>query len=217
MKGFGEQVVYILNRLAGRALTTKKFAFKKPRIEQVSQTHTDDVVQETGSVSSDDEPEIASEEEPEDLLMEQGFNQKDEDKMVIESKIDPKEWILECERAGQKLKIQIKHEGREWRNHFDQTKQYSEHIRKLLPDSRVKIERLTDELNDVLDRIQKKEKHINDSMNQQGHDYKTKNEEYKRVEAQYKNLNNSIKEMGEQFRQLTEKYENVQVRSVYDD
>lgn len=28
-----------------------------------------------------------------------------EEKMVIESKIDPKEWILECERAASKLKI----------------------------------------------------------------------------------------------------------------
>jgi hypothetical protein len=28
-----------------------------------------------------------------------------EEKMVIESKIDPKEWILECERAAAKLKI----------------------------------------------------------------------------------------------------------------
>jgi estrogen-related receptor beta like 1 len=47
---------------------------------------------------------VASEEEPEDMTNEQGF-QKDEDKMVIESKIDPKEWILECERAAAKLKI----------------------------------------------------------------------------------------------------------------
>ena len=42
-----------------------------------------------------------------------------EDKMVIESKIDPKDWVLECERAASKLKIQIKHDPREWRGHFE--------------------------------------------------------------------------------------------------
>jgi len=39
--------------------------------------------------------------------------------MVIESKIDPKDWVLECERAASKLKIQIKHDPREWRGHFE--------------------------------------------------------------------------------------------------
>lgn len=70
-------------------------------------------MQEAGSVSSDSDPEVASDEEPEDMI-ELAF-QKDEEKAVIESKVDPKEWQKEVERAAQKIKIVIKPDAREWR------------------------------------------------------------------------------------------------------
>ncbi len=43
----------------------------------------------------------------------------DEDKQIIESKINQKDWILECERVGPKLKIQLKPEAKEWRNRIE--------------------------------------------------------------------------------------------------
>ena len=129
--------------------------------------------------------------------------------MVIESKIDPKEWVLECERAASKLKIQLKHDPREWRGHFDQTKQHADNIRKVLPESRMKLDKLSENLQGLLERISKREDNINSNMNEQvtdiiyiyiyiqGAEYKRRNEEYKKIEAQYKNLTNAIKEMGE--------------------
>ena len=66
---------------------------------------------------------------------------------------------------------------------------------------------MSDNLTELLERIQKREDNINSSMNEhvnhfiftitQGSEYKRKNEEFKKVEANYKNLTNSIKEMGE--------------------
>ena len=72
-------------------------------MEQPSQTANDQPVAETGSIESDDE-KIPSDAEPEEQINDH-FNQIDEEKQVIESKIDPKEWQLECERVTQKLKI----------------------------------------------------------------------------------------------------------------
>ncbi|KAM3136716.1 hypothetical protein pb186bvf_011161 [Paramecium bursaria] len=208
-QGFGEYNVYVLLQLATRAVKVKKISFKKFKVEQPSQTQEEDQVQETGSVSSDSDPEVASDEEPEDIFNEQGF-QRDEDKMVIEAKVDPKEWQKEVERASQKLKIQLKVDAREWRNHYDQTKQYSQQIKAVLPEARGKLEKVSDELSEVLDRISKREQTINDSMNDQVKDFKRKNEDYRNIEAQYKNLNNAIKEMSEQYRQIDEKYNMVQ-------
>lgn len=43
------------------------------------------------------------------------FTHPSEEKAVIESKVDPKEWQKEVERAAQKIKIVIKPDAREWR------------------------------------------------------------------------------------------------------
>ncbi|CAD8123761.1 unnamed protein product [Paramecium sonneborni] len=209
-QGFGEYVVYVLLQLATRALQKKKFQYKKAKIEQQSQTRQDDEpVQETGSVSSDSDPEVASDEEPEDVFTEQGF-QKDEDKMVIESNVNPKEWAKEVERAAQKIKIVIKPDAGEWRQHFDATKQYSNQIKAILPEARIKLERMSDELAEILDRITKREYNINENMSEMCIEFKKKNEEYKKIELQYQNYTNAKKEMNDQYKQIQEKFETVQ-------
>ncbi|CAK66445.1 unnamed protein product (macronuclear) [Paramecium tetraurelia] len=209
-QGFGEYVVYVLLQLATKALQKKKFQYKKAKIEQQSQTRQDDEpVQETGSVSSDSDPDVASEEEPEDVFTEQGF-QKDEDKMVIESNVNPKEWAKEVERAAQKIKIVIKPDAGEWRQHFDATKQYSNSIKTILPEARIKLERISDELGEILDRITKREYNINENMSEMCLEFKKKNEEYKKIELQYQNYTNAKKEMTDQYKQIQEKFETVQ-------
>ncbi|CAD8208386.1 unnamed protein product [Paramecium pentaurelia] len=209
-QGFGEYVVYVLLQLATKALQKKKFQYKKAKIEQQSQTRQDEEpVQETGSVSSDSDPEVASDEEPEDVFTEQGF-QKDEDKMVIESNVNPKEWAKEVERAAQKIKIVIKPDAGEWRQHFDATKQYSNQIKTILPEARIKLERMSDELGEILDRITKREYNINENMSDMCNEFKKKNEEYKNIELQYQNYTNAKKEMNDQYKQIQEKFETVQ-------
>jgi estrogen-related receptor beta like 1 len=92
------------------------------------------------------------------------YNRVNEDKQVIESKVDQKEWILECERVAPKLKITTKSEGKEWRAHIEQTRTYSENIKKILPHARENLEKMSDDLGKVLERIIKREKNINVNM-----------------------------------------------------
>jgi estrogen-related receptor beta like 1 len=51
----------------------KKFPYRKPKFEIPTQTSEEEPVQEAGSVSSGSEAEVASDEEPEDLVNEGGF------------------------------------------------------------------------------------------------------------------------------------------------
>lgn len=78
-------------------------------------------------------------------------NNLDEDKQVIQSKINEKDWIIEVERVAPKLRLQVKNEGKEWRSHIEQTKEYNSNIRKILPDARTKLEKLVESLSKVLD------------------------------------------------------------------
>ena len=85
-------------------------------------------------------------------------NRIHEDRQVIESKIDSQEWILECERVATRLKYQVKNDSKEWRSNLEKINNNSSLLKKNIPIARDKLEKLTDELNQVLDNVAKKEK-----------------------------------------------------------
>lgn len=89
-----------------------------------------------------------------------------EEKKLLDSKIEKKEWILECERVASKLKFVVKNDAKEWRSHIESAKTYHENIKKLVPDSRGCLEKISDELGKVLERIGKRERNINVNMNE---------------------------------------------------
>ena len=89
-----------------------------------------------------------------------------EEKKLLDSKIEKKEWILECERVSSKLKFVVKSDAKEWRSHIESTKTYSENIKKIVPDSRACMEKIAEELGKVLERIGKRERNINVNMNE---------------------------------------------------
>lgn len=66
--------------------------------------------------------------------------------------------MMEVERVAHKLKISnVSNDGKEWRSHLDQTKKYADSVKQSLPDVRVKLEKLSDEVSKALERISKKE------------------------------------------------------------
>ena len=66
--------------------------------------------------------------------------------------------MLEVERVAHKLKISKgATDAKEWRSHLDQTKKYAENVKSSLPDVRVKLERLSDDVSRALEKIAKKE------------------------------------------------------------
>jgi len=66
--------------------------------------------------------------------------------------------MLEVERVAHKLKINKNaSDAKEWRSHLDQTKKYADSVKQSLPDVRVKLERLSDDVSKALEKIGKKE------------------------------------------------------------
>jgi len=60
--------------------------------------------------------------------------------------------------------VQPKADAKEWRSHLESTKTFAENIKGILPESRFKLEKLSDNLAKVLDKISKREKNINTNM-----------------------------------------------------
>ena len=82
----------------------------------------------------------------------------------MDSRIERNEWILECERVSSKLRFVVKNDAKEWRSHIESSKTYNENIKKLLPESRATLEKISDELGKLLEKIGKREKNINHKL-----------------------------------------------------
>jgi len=89
---------------------------------------------------------------------------EDEERCVLISEIDVDEWKLECERVAPSLKYSVKEHQREWRSHLEQSKEYQSKIKKLFPDTKISLEKISDESARVLERITKKEQSINRNL-----------------------------------------------------
>jgi estrogen-related receptor beta like 1 len=81
--------------------------------------------------------------------------------------------MLEVERVAHKLKINKNlTDGKEWRAHLDQTKKYAENVKSSLPDVRIKLEKLSDEVSKALEKIGKKEGLLSRSFQGMTGDYR---------------------------------------------
>jgi len=101
---------------------------------------------------------------------------------IIQSSIGRDEWMLEVERVAHKLKINKNtSDGKEWRAHMDQTKKYHDQVKGNLPDVRYKLERLSDDVSQALEKIGKKEQVLTRSFQGMTGDYRSHSDNLKEI------------------------------------
>lgn len=101
--------------------------------------------------------EGSDDEDMDEILDQEGQNTIEEERQVMESKTELKDWILECERVSSKLKFSIQTSSKDWRQHIESSKKYNSMISKLVPSFRKNTERMSDELFKNLDDVVKRE------------------------------------------------------------
>jgi estrogen-related receptor beta like 1 len=197
-QGYGDSVCLVLNSLLKECLRVENFEWGKP-------IYPDEGLADEAEVDSDAEIQSVGEDEmpggdgEEDDLMYQEDEVKkadgdsDEDAhAVLDSSVDPKEWLLEVERVAPKLKIQIPNDDKEWRNHLQQTRGFKLVIEKMFPDAKAQLEKMMKELGTALERIKSKEAFINSQFDHRALDYRTQQEELQNVQKQYNELNEVV-------------------------
>ena len=195
-------------------LKRKNFNYaKKPRFENARQTDDEPQIDEEGDPNMD-MGELLDDSEDEDLdevIDQEGQNQIDEERQVIESKTELKDWILECERVSSKLKFSIQTSSKDWRQHIESSKKYNQMINNLVPSFRKNTERMNDDLSKNLDDLVKREQQINASFQDRGVEYKQQSEEFKRVQSRFNHLTNIVRDLSDQYRVVSDKLQVIKV------
>ena len=196
--GNGEGVCSLITKLCQVSLQNK-FKFKKPVIK--------DEARKGGDMDDDGDDNDDMEGNADIADMIQNGNQSDDDiedfaelggggdrdnqeqiqNQIIQSSISREEWMLEVERVAHKLKVNTAAgDGtKEWRTHLDQTKKYAEQVKASLPDVRVKLERLSDEVSRALERISKKEGLLSKSFQGMTGDYRAHSDRLREIQASF--------------------------------
>jgi len=130
-----------------------------------------------------------------ELVEEEAPKEKEEDWEMIETGIDPDEWARECQWVAHKLKIGKNLDVKEWWSHLDQTKKYAETVKSNLPDVRMKLEKVSDEVSRALEKISKKEAMLNKGMAGMTGNYKSTSGTLKQLTDEHNKIKSHIEEM----------------------
>ena len=187
--GYGDGVCAVLIKLCEVSLKNK-FKFKKFQIKDEA-GGLDDEGDDMGDDMDGgaDIADLANNQNDDDDIEDfadfgQGADHQEENlqNQIIQSSISREEWMMEVERVAHKLKISnIPNDGKEWRSHLDQTKKYADSVKQSLPDVRVKLERLSDEVSKALEKIGKKEGILSKSFQGMTGDYRAHSEHLKEI------------------------------------
>lgn len=116
--------------------------------------------------------------------------------------------MLEVERVAHKLKINKNlTDGKEWRAHLDQTKKYAENVKSSLPDVRIKLEKLSDEVSKALEKIGKKEGLLSRSFQGMTGDYRAHSDHLRDIQNQFSTVSKAVALMENELMEVNERLE----------
>jgi estrogen-related receptor beta like 1 len=213
-QGVGEHVVYILDRLADKALA-KHFTWQKPVppeekqeesevINDESEINLDRVEEEMLAAYTDD-----SDEENLFLLDNVKVNKKEPQMTEIKINVSEEAWKLELERVLPHLKITIKNENRDWRSHLEQMKQYKSSVDSSLGVVKTQLEKLHKEISMTLDKVGNREKYLNRELENQLDDYRMLQDQLSKIKDAYKGISEGVAERNRELFRLTDRLETV--------
>lgn len=116
------------------------------------------------------------------------------------------EWQLEVERVAHKLKIsKVAADGKEWRSHLEQTKKYADSVKKALPDVRVKLERLSDDISGAIEKIAKKEGLLSKSFQGMTGDYRAHTDDLRNIQTAFQTTSKTVQDMENELMEVNER------------
>ncbi|GIY03321.1 intraflagellar transport protein 57 homolog [Caerostris darwini] len=227
-QGWGEQVIFVLSRLADHALKKQAFNWKRPIILPEDDDGNDTVLDTDDSEvtlekieeemiaeayeeeDSEDEGEILDLEALRNLsIANQDKGEKSKPDEVMESNMDAMEWKLEVERVMHQLKVTVRNDSRDWRSHLDQIRQHRKNIDETMSTTKSQLDKLYTDISRSLEKIGSREKYLNNQLEQLVLEYRTAQDQLSQVREQYKSVSGGVTERSRTLSQITEELDQV--------
>uniref|UniRef100_A0A4W3JT44 Intraflagellar transport protein 57 homolog n=1 Tax=Callorhinchus milii TaxID=7868 RepID=A0A4W3JT44_CALMI len=221
-QGYGEQVCYVLDRLAEEALKRTGFSWKRP-VYPAEEMEEEAIMEDDSELTLNkledelvEEAEDCEEGEPFldlEVLKAQGQkmdgleSSKPED--ILESKTDVGEWNLEVERVLPQLKVTIRTDNKDWRIHVDQMHQHKEGIETSLKETKSYLDKLKDEIGRTLEKVSSREKYINNQLENLIQEYRAAQAKLSEAKDRYQQGSGGVTERTKILSEISEDLEKV--------
>nr|SVE79018.1 EOG090X0ADS [Daphnia lumholtzi] len=212
-QGYGEHVVFVLDRLADYALKINNFLWDQPQ----EQDEEEVVEEENGSGDELDleqvEEEMAAQYGSDDEYDKDFFNlnvqtitphvsQMRAD--VLESDADAEAWKIEVERVIPRLKLAMKPDPRDWRSRLQLLSKYSASVSNTISSSRTMLQKISTDIEKNMERVETREKYLNSQLSGLLTQYSKTQEQLKQVEEKYSKFSVGIEERNHKLNQLND-------------
>lgn len=215
--GSGDAVCLALNFLCDKVLKKNGFQVLPP---VYANTVAEEEVADDDDAEMEDEMEEDMEDDDDGLFTAEEYfaGPKGEDRSpedlemqkVLESKVDPREWMLELERVGPRLKFRAdpNSNSKEWRTHIEQSAKHEEKISSIFPTTKTSLGTIGKELRAAVERISSKERSINKDFDHLGSDFRDRQKKLDEIQENYNELSQSVSQL---TAELAEKTESVDI------
>jgi len=208
--GYGETVCQVLMALCDRALKTTNFRFNRP--QNAKEKSGDDELEDEDPEDDQVEDETIVDDEKDEDQLEALIGEKDGSKSMIESKVDPAEWKLEVERVSTQLGADKTIDQKDWRTHLEKMKQHHKAITEQLSQTRSQLDKMTTEITQTLEKIDTREKFLNNQFKNLGAEYKAAKEHYTEINDKYSLGSESVNRLTNDLSRLQDELDRVKMK-----
>ncbi|KAM3934549.1 intraflagellar transport protein 57 homolog [Leptodactylus fuscus] len=219
--GYGEQVCYVLDFLAEKALKHIDFAWNRPTYpseELEEEVVAEDDAELTLNKIEDEIVEEDSENDEEQFIdltvlkaQTSKLNSAESSKPgeILESSIDAAEWYLEVERVLPQLKVTVRTDNKDWRAHVDQMHQHKDSMETSLSETKGYLDKLQSEVSKTLEKVSSREKYINSQLDPLIQEYRTAQAQLSELKEQHQQVAEKVTEKTRILSELNEELEKV--------
>lgn len=221
--GYGEYVCLVISKLVNKVLEKKKNAFRKIKDESKKKDNDVDLIDIEEEDFADninrevdfgDQINIKS---SDDINGPNKTSEEDDDEnKICYSEISKADWNREVERMSNKLKLDYasisSYNQNDWRNHFEIIKINDKKLVKSIPESRVVLENLSEDIEKIMDKITKKENMISKNFSSILSDYKGKQKETNSQLSEFNQLKSKVEKLKKDYDELEERVVENNVR-----
>ncbi|XP_038653806.1 intraflagellar transport protein 57 homolog isoform X2 [Scyliorhinus canicula] len=208
-QGYGEQVCYVLDRLAEEALKHTGFNWKRP-VYPAEEMEEEALIEDDAELTLNkledeliEEAEDFEEGEPFldlEVLKSQGKKmegvESTKPEEILESTTDAAEWNLEVERVLPQLKVTIRTDNKDWRIHVDQMHQHKEGIETSLKETKSYLDKLQDEISRTLEKVSSREKYVNNQLENLIQDFRVAQGQLNEISEELEKVKQDMEEKG---------------------
>ncbi|VDN00845.1 unnamed protein product [Thelazia callipaeda] len=192
--GAGVQCLYVLNKLADLALIATEITAEE--FEEIDQ-------QQQIDIADDEDHGIDIDLQALPLVAEQPLES------ILKSDTDVTSWKAEVERAAPQLKIIIRQDAKDWRNHLEQMQTLQTVLKELLNSAQPLLKGLASDLSSTMERIAIRENHLNNELQAAMTKFRAAKDNLAEANEKYKTIGTGIAERTAKLQRVCDELEQV--------